>query len=86
MFLLGEDESLSFSLVMSGEHKGDDRLNGAPLPKTSANNLYLGPELFYSNSNALSLQLAMDLPVALDVGGAAVQPETRWRVAVSISF
>lgn len=86
LFLLGEDESLSFSVVMSGEYKGDDRLNGAPLSKTSANNLYLGPELFYSTSNALSLQVAMDLPVALDVGGAAVQPETRWRVAVSVSF
>lgn len=86
LFLLGEDESLSLSFVMSGEHKGDDRLNGAPLPKTSANNLYLGPEIFYSSSSTLSLQLAMDLPVALDVGGAAVQPETRWRVAISISF
>jgi hypothetical protein len=86
LFVLGEEESLSFSVVMSGEHKGEDRLDGDPLPKTSANNLYLGPELFYSNSNALSLQLAMDLPVALDVGGAAVQPETRWRFAFSLSF
>ncbi len=86
LFLLGEEESLSVSVVMSGEHKRDDRLNGVSLSKTSANNLYLGPELFYSSSNALSIQLAMDLPVALDVGGAAVQPETRWRVALGFSF
>lgn len=86
LFLLGEEESLSVSAVLSGEHKGDDRLNGAALSKTSANNLYLGPELFYSMTNRVSLQLAMDFPVALDVGGAAVQPETRSRFALSVSF
>lgn len=86
LFLLGEEESLSVSVVLSGENKGDDRLNGAPLTKTSANNLYLGPEIFYSISNQLSLQLAMDLPISLDVGGAAVKPETRSRLALSLSF
>ncbi len=86
LFLLGEDQSLSLSVVMSGEHKGDDRLNGDPLTKTSANNLYLGPEIFYSSSSSLSLQFAMDMPVTLDVGGAAVKPETRWRVAISMGF
>jgi len=86
LFLLGEEESLSVSVVLSGEYKGDDRLNGAALTKTSANNLYLGPELFYSMTNRMSVQLALDLPVSLDVGGAAVKPETRSRLAVSFSF
>jgi hypothetical protein len=86
LFLLGEEESLSISAVLSGEHKGDDRLNGARLSKTSANNLYLGPEIFYAASNRLSVQLALDLPISLDVGGAAVKPETRSRIALSLSF
>lgn len=86
LFLLGEDESLTVSVVLSREHKGDDRLSGASLSKTSANNLYLGPEMFYSLSNRVSLQVALDLPIALDVGGAVVEPETRSRVGVSVSF
>jgi hypothetical protein len=86
LFLIGEEQSLAFSLVFSGEHKGSDHLNGDLLPRTAMSNLYLGPELFYAVSNRLSLQLGVDLPVALDVGGAAVKPETRSRVAVSWSF
>lgn len=86
LFLLGEEESISLSAVLSGEHKGDDRLSGASLSKTSANNLYLGPEIFYSMTNRISLQLAMDFPIAIDVGGAAVKPETRTRISLSMSF
>lgn len=86
LFLLGEEESLSLSVVVSGEHKGDDRLQGISLSKTSANNVYLGPELFYSMTNKLSLQLAVDFPIALDVGSSVVKPETRSRIALSMSF
>jgi hypothetical protein len=86
LFLLGEDESFTVSAVLSGEDKGNDRLNGAALSKTSAHNLYLGPELFYSMTSRVSLQLAMDFPISLDVGGAAVKPETRSRLALSFSF
>jgi hypothetical protein len=86
LFLLGEEESLTASVVLSGEQKGDDRLNGNAMTKTSANNLYLGPELFYSLTDRISLQVAIDLPVTLNVGGAAVKPETRSRLALSFSF
>ncbi|MFN4896472.1 MAG: hypothetical protein ACK5GN_02250 [Pseudomonadota bacterium] len=86
LFLLGEEESLTTSLVLSGEHKGEDSLDGAALSKTSANNLYLGADLFYSLTNRISLQLALDFPVSLDVGGAAVKPQTRSRLAFSMSF
>jgi hypothetical protein len=86
LFLLGEEESLSFSAVVSGEHKGDDRLQGVSLSKTSANNVYLGPELFYSMTNQVSLQVAVDFPISLDVGGSVVKPETRSRIALSLSF
>lgn len=86
LFLLGEEESLTASVVISGEQKGDDRLNGNAMTKTSASNMYLGPELFYSVTDQISLQFAMDFPVVLNVGGAAVKPETRSRLAVSFSF
>jgi hypothetical protein len=86
LFLIGEDQSVALSMVFSGEHKGSDHLDGELLPRTAMSNLYLGPEVFYAVSNRFSLQLGVDLPVALDVGGAAVKPETRSRVGVSWSF
>ena len=86
LFLLGEEESLTLSGVLSGEHKGSDHLDNQLLPRTAMNNIYLGPELFYSMTNKVSVQLGIDLPIALDVGGAVVKPETRTRFAVSISY
>lgn len=86
LFLLGEEESIACSLVFSGENKTGDHVNGEFLPKTAANNLYLGPELFYSLTNRVSVVAGVDLPVAVDVGGAAVKPQTRSRLAVSVSF
>jgi hypothetical protein len=86
LFLIEEERNLTLSAVFSGEHKGSDHIHGELLPRTASNNLYLGPELFYSFSNRFSLQLAFDLPVATDVGGAAVKPETRSRASVSFSF
>lgn len=86
LFLVGEEESIAFSAVFSGEHKGSDHLDGDLLPRTAVSNLYLGPELFYSLSNRVSIQLGVDLPIAIDVGGAAVKPETRTRIALGWSF
>jgi hypothetical protein len=65
---------------------GGDHLNGEFLSKTAVNNLYLGPELFYSLTNRVSVLFGIDLPIAIDVGGAAVKPETRSRLAVTVSF
>jgi hypothetical protein len=86
LFVMSEDQNLTASVVFSGENKGSDHLDGELLPRTASNNLYLGPELFYSLNNRISVQLAFDLPVATDVGGAAVKPETRSRASVSWSF
>jgi hypothetical protein len=86
LFLLGEEESLAVSAVVSGEHKGSDHLSGELLPRTASDVIYLGPELFYALGATASLQLAVDLPLARDVGGAVVKPETRTRLAVSWSF
>jgi hypothetical protein len=86
LFLLGEDQNLTASIVCSGENKASDHLNGTLLPRTAANNVYLGPEIFYSAANRIFIQLAVDLPVATDVGGAAVKPETRSRFSFTWSF
>jgi len=86
LFLIGEDQNISASLALSGETKGGDHLDGELLSKTAVNNLYLGPELFYSLTNRISILFGIDLPIAIDVGGAAVKPETRSRFAVSMSF
>lgn len=86
LFLIGEEESLSCSVVFSGENKGGDHIGDELLPRTAVNNLYLGPELFYSMTNRIAVLVGIDLPVAIDVGGAAVKPETRSRLAISLSF
>jgi hypothetical protein len=86
LFVLGEEETITLSLSLSGEHKGRDRLKGEAVSRTASNNIYLGPELFFAMSNRLSLQLSVDLPLSVDVGGAAVEPESRSRFSVSWSF
>jgi hypothetical protein len=83
LFVLGEDQNLSCSLVFSGEDKGSDRVAGEVLPRTTMHNLYLGPELFYSLNSELSVLAGLDLPIARDVGGAAVEPELRARLTIS---
>lgn len=86
LFILGEEKSLATSLVVSGERKGGDHVNGELLPKTAVNNVYMGPEVFYSITGRLSVLLGVDLPISIDVGGAAVKPETRSRAMVSVAF
>jgi hypothetical protein len=86
LFILGEEKSIAASLVVSGENKGGDHVNGEFLPKTAVNNVYMGPEVFYSVTDRLSILLGVDLPLSVDVGGAAVKPETRSRVMISFAF
>lgn len=86
LFILGEEETLTLSLGISGEHKGRDRLRGEVIGRTASNNIYLGPDLFFAISNKVSLQLSFELPVSVDVGGAAVEPESRSRFSLLWSF
>lgn len=86
LFLLGDEESIATSLVVSGESKGGDHVNDQLLPKTAVTNVYMGPELFYSATDRISLLLGVDLPISIDVGGAAVKPETRSRAMVTVAF
>jgi hypothetical protein len=86
LFIIGEEQSLATSLVVSGENKGGDHVNGEFLPKTAVSNVYMGPEVFYSVTDRLSILLGVDLPLSVDVGGAAVKPETRSRAMVSLAF
>jgi hypothetical protein len=86
LFVLGEEETLTVSVGLAGEHKGRDRLRGTSVGRTAANNLYAGPDVFFSVSNKVSIQLSFELPISIDVGGAAVEPETRSRASVLWSF
>ncbi len=86
LFILGEEESIAASLVVSGESKSGDHVNGELLSKTAVANVYMGPEMFYSLAGRISILLGVDLPVSTDVGGAAVKPETRSRAMVSVAF
>lgn len=86
LFIIGEEESIAASLVVSGESKSGDHVDGELLPKTAVNNVYMGPEVFYSITGSVSMLLGVDLPISVDVGGAAVKPETRSRAMVTVAF
>lgn len=86
LFLLNDDNNLSLGMTVSGEHKGNDRLAGITLDRTSVNNIYVGPEVLFSWQNRLTAQAAIDLPVAVDVGGAAVEPDFRVRASLNWIF
>jgi len=86
LFILGEEKSIALSVVVSGESKSGDHVDGEFLPKTALNNVYAGPEVFYSITRRISMLVGVDLPIAVDVGGAAVKPETRCRSMLTVAF
>lgn len=86
LFVIGEEETIATSLVVSGESKSGDHVNDELLPRTAVHNVYMGPEVFYSITGRVSMLLGVDLPISIDVGGAAVKPETRSRAMVTVAF
>ncbi len=84
--LLGHEHTLALQAVVSGESKGEDSVNGAPLDDTAMTTVYLGPQLNYTLSSRLAAQVGTDFPVSITSSGEQVVPTFRLRAAVTFRF
>lgn len=84
--LLNHKHTLAAQLVVSGESKGQDTLQGVSTQDTAETIVYLGPQLAYTWSTRLSAQLGIDIPVSIDSTGEQVVPDWRIRAAVTWRF
>lgn len=78
--------SLGVQVVVSGESKGKDKLNGVPADDTAIRAVYLGPQINYTWSSRLSAQAGVDLPVSIVASGQQVVPDYRVRAALMWRF
>ena len=76
---LDEGRSLSITLAVSGEHKGEDRFAGAAAEDTAITAVYAGPALAYASGQRLYAQLAVDLPVEQHNSALQAVPDRRLR-------
>jgi hypothetical protein len=84
--LLGDEHSLSLQVVVSGESKGLDTLNGESVDDTGVTSVFLGPQLSYTWSSRLSAMVGADLPVSIVSSGEQVVPTYRVRAALTWRF
>lgn len=83
---LEHDQSVAARLTLTGEFKGADRLEGEKVSGSKFSNIYLGPEVLFSLSNALSGQLGVDMRTTDDDAHSTVVPELRIRAALAYRF
>jgi hypothetical protein len=72
--------------VVSGESKGEDTIYGVATSDTAVTSVYLGPQVSFTWSDRLSVQLAADLPVSIASSGEQIVPDYRIRGAVTWRF
>lgn len=81
---LHHGRSLSVGAQLFGENKGDDELEGSPLPDTAITAIYAGPKLTYSHGGGLFAELAVDLPVEQDNSALQIVPDSRVRFGLTL--
>ena len=83
---MGHQYTLALQLVVSGESKGEDTINGVTTDDTAITSVYLGPQLNFTWSDRLSAQIAADLPVSITSSGQQIVPDYRVRAALTWRF
>jgi hypothetical protein len=76
---------IGLQFVVSGEHKGLDRFQGAPVEDTGITSVFLGPRLIAS-AGRVSAEIGADLPVSIDNTALQIVPDYRIRAGVAIRF
>src|SRR5262249_27744680 len=84
--LIGHENSFSLQAVVSGESKGQDTIGGVATDDTAITAVYLGPQINFTWSTKLSVQVSADLPVSIATTGEQVVPDYRVRAAVTWRF
>ena len=85
-FALNEDYTLSLQGIVSGESKGKDSFYGVPDNDSAETNVYLGPQINFTWSDKLSVQVGGDLPVSIDNTGLQAVPDFRVHAAFTWRF
>ncbi len=83
---LKRKHTLSLQAVVSGETKGLDVINGAPIDDTGETEIYVGPQINYTWSTKLSVEVGADLPVCMVSTGEQLVPNYRVRGAITWRF
>jgi hypothetical protein len=81
---LHHGRSLSVGAQLFGEDKGDDELDGEPLPDTAMSAVYAGPKLTYSHGGGLFAELAVDLPLRQETSDLQIVPDSRVRFGLTL--
>jgi hypothetical protein len=84
--LLGGDHTLALQVVVSGESKGQDTVNGVATDDTAVTSVFLGPQISYTWSSRLSAMVGADLPVSIVSSGEQLVPTYRVRAAITWRF
>lgn len=84
--VLDHQDSLAARLALTGEFKGSDHLQGEKVAGSRISNLYVGPELLFTVTNAVSGQLALDMRATGEDPNSTVVPEMRIRAALAYRF
>jgi hypothetical protein len=84
--LLTHENTLAVQVVVSGETKGQDTINGASTDDTEETIVYLGPQINFTWSSKLSAQVGGDIPVSIRSTGDQLVPNYRVHGAVTWRF
>lgn len=83
---LAHERSLAIHMLVTGEHKGLDELDGADAEDTGVTAVYLGPGVSFTWGTSLAADVAGDLPVSQDNTSVQLMPSFRIRGGVSWRF
>jgi len=84
--IVEESYSVATRAVLSGEHKGKDKLNNESLSRSQIGNIYAGPEVILSWKNYLLFDLGGDFLISDTGKDALISPDFRIRSGVSYRF
>lgn len=84
--VLNEDYTLSFQAIVSGENKGRDTFQGSVADDTGITAVYLGPQINFSWSDKLSVEVGVDFPVSLQNTSLQTVPDYKVRGGVTWRF
>jgi hypothetical protein len=84
--LLSERYTLSVQVVVSGEAKGRDTFQGHKAEDTGVTAVYLGPQINFTWSDKLSVEVGADLPVSIDNTALQTVPDYRVRAGLTWHF
>lgn len=81
-----EDFSLGLQALFTGEHKGEDQLNGVEADDTAITALYLGPHALIGIKQVALAEVGIGFPMYVDNSGLQTVPKYRFRLAFSWRF